>query len=192
MFKCSGTDAPFERPSAFKKNDKVINGLDEYELSVREHIQLADSKIFSTTAIKDGNVTQLNFSNLRPGTVVAVRVSLYEANRPHFNKLEGLIDSLLGESGPKYDELKEVISKLNLLDLNRAIYRCDTEERDMGNGTGAYDIPGFGPLVYCGSQGFVSLLTEIAPNNDLGHPFCTNLRDGDWMLGKWILKKTSQ
>lgn len=192
MFKYSGTDAPFERPSAFKKNDKFINGLDEYELTVREHIKLADSKIFSTTPTKDGNVTQLNFANLRPGTVVAVRVSLYEVNRPHLNKLEELIDSLLSESGEKYDELKGVISKLNLLDLNRAIYRCDTEERDMGKGTGAYDIPGFGPLVYCGSQGFASQLTEIAPNNDLGHPFCTNLRDGNWMLGKWIFKEISR
>lgn len=147
---------------------------------------MADSQIFSATATKDGNVTQLNFTNLRPGTVVAVRVSLYENDRPHLSKLDELIGSLLCESGKKYDELKQVISKLNLLDLNRAIYRCDTEERDMGKGTGAYDIPGYGPLVYCGTQGFASLLTEIAPNNDLGHPFCTNLRDGNWMLGKKI------
>lgn len=86
-------------------------------------------------------------------------------------------------SGKKYEELKAIVSKLNLIDLNRAVYRSDNEERDMGNGTGTYDIPGFGPLVYSGTQGFAALLTEIAPKHDLGHPFCTNLREGDWMIG---------
>lgn len=115
---------------------------------------------------------------------VIYRVSLYANTRPHFEKLEELTDSMINEAGPKYDELKTIASKLNLLDLNRALYRCDQEERDMGKGSGAFDIPQFGPLVYCGTQGFVSLLTEIAPNNDLGHPFCGNLRDGNWMIGK--------
>lgn len=90
------------------------------------------------------------------------------------------------ESGRKYDELKEIVGQLNLLDLNFAIYRCNTEERDLGNSTGVYDIPGYGPLVYCGSQGFNSVLSDIAPNNDLGHPFCTNLREGNWMIGKFF------
>lgn len=86
------------------------------------------------------------------------------------------------ESGTKYEEIKAIISKLNLNDLNRAIYRCDQEERDMGQGLGSYDVPNYGALVYCGTQGFASVLTEIAPNNDLGHPFCNNLRQGDWMV----------
>lgn len=97
-------------------------------------------------------------------------------------KLEELIQSFRTESGPKYEELKAIIAKLNLNDLNRAIYRCDQEERDMGQGTGSYNVPNYGPLVYCGTQGFASVLTQIAPNNDLGHPLCNNLRQGDWMI----------
>lgn len=110
------------------------------------------------------------------------RVSPYENIKPQFAELEELIQSFKTESGPKYDELKAIIAKLNLNDLNRAIYRCDQEERDMGQGTGSYNVPNYGPLVYCGTQGFASVLTQIAPNNDLGHPLCNNLRQGDWMI----------
>lgn len=86
------------------------------------------------------------------------------------------------EQGPKYNELHDIISKLNLVDLNLCLYSCDTEERDRGFGFGTYNIPGFSPMVYAGFQGFLSLLEEIAPKNDLGHPFCNNLRDGNWMI----------
>lgn len=118
-------------------------------------------------------------------------VSLAKSVRPHFDQLDELKAALVGESGPKYDELLEIVGRLDLIDLNRAIFRCDTEERDMGNGTGVYDVPGYGPLVYCGSQGFVSVLTEIAPNNDLGHPFCNNLREGNWMIGERVSQRFS-
>lgn len=107
---------------------------------------------------------------------------MYEQTKPQFEKLKELITSFQTETGPKYDELKGIISKLNLNDLNRAVYRCDQEERDMGQGSGSYNLPNYGPLVYCGTQGFASVLTEIAPNNDLGHPLCVNLRQGDWMI----------
>lgn len=87
--------------------------------------------------------------------------------------------------GPSVIELTKIISKLNLTDLNKAIYCCEQEERDAGNG-GVYSIPGYGPLVYSGSQGFNSLLSVIGPNNDLGHPLCRNLREGNWMIGERV------
>ena len=46
-----------------------------------------------------------------------------------------------------------IVGQLSLTDLNHVLYRCDAEERDDGNGFGAYDIPGQGPFVYSGIRG---------------------------------------
>lgn len=120
--------------------------------------------------------------NLRPGSVVALRISSHDDTLPHFARIEELVTSFRNENGEKYEEVKSIISKLDLNDLNYAIYRCDQEDRDMGKGLGTYNIPNFESMVYCGTQGFVSLLTQIAPSNDLGHPMCNNLREGNWMI----------
>ncbi|KAJ2867181.1 bifunctional 4-alpha-glucanotransferase/amylo-alpha-1,6-glucosidase, partial [Coemansia erecta] len=76
---------------------------------------------------------------------------------------------------------EEAASKLSLGALNVALYRCDAEERDT-IGDGAYDVPGLGPLAYCGLQGWYTHLRHIIPNNDLGHPLCDHLRQGFWAL----------
>ncbi|KAL1956161.1 hypothetical protein VTO42DRAFT_7596 [Malbranchea cinnamomea] len=77
----------------------------------------------------------------------------------------------------------EAFSSLDLIDLNIVLYRCDAEERDSTNGqSGVYNVPNFGPLVYAGLQGWWSVLEHIIYHNDLGHPLCDNLRDGQWAL----------
>jgi glycogen debranching enzyme len=84
---------------------------------------------------------------------------------------------------------------INLVDLNFIMYRCEPEERDASdNKDGAYNVPGHGPLVYAGFQGWWSVLRDIVNENNLGHPLCQHLREGQWALDYCVgrLEKISQ
>ncbi|KAJ4380249.1 bifunctional 4-alpha-glucanotransferase/amylo-alpha-1,6-glucosidase [Didymella sp. IMI 355093] len=72
---------------------------------------------------------------------------------------------------------------VNLTDLNYILYRCDPEERDATDDKdGTYNVPGHGNLVYAGLQGWMSCLRDIVNDNNLGHPLCDHLREGQWAL----------
>ncbi|KAF2474646.1 glycogen debranching enzyme [Lindgomyces ingoldianus] len=72
---------------------------------------------------------------------------------------------------------------LTLSDLNIILYRCDGEERDESeNKDGTYNIPGHGQLVYAGLQGWWSVVSDIVNDNNLSHPLCNHLREGQWAL----------
>uniref|UniRef100_A0A1B6F753 Glycogen debranching enzyme n=1 Tax=Cuerna arida TaxID=1464854 RepID=A0A1B6F753_9HEMI len=152
----------FSRPTQFEKDPKKINGLTEYELSLRENLKPSETTMLEIIPSSDGG-TRLNFTNkFKPGCVVAVKVVPQPQVRPALQKLSQVPD------------MQHVVASLTLADCNRVLFKCDKEDA-------AYDIPGFGPLVYCGLQGIVSLLAEISPKNDLGHPLCGNLRGGMWL-----------
>lgn len=175
---------PFARPSDFEKDPAFINGLNDYETVTRKNIQLGESNIFKKIPTIMGNTTQLDFVNLKPGSVVVVRVSPHNDVTGNFKKLHEVISNFHSETGAKYQEVNAIIEKLNLVDLNLVLFSCDQEERDRGFGYDAYDIPGFKRLEYAGLQGVLSLLSDISPSNDLGHPLCDNLRNGNWLIGK--------
>ncbi|EGS18986.1 glycogen debranching enzyme-like protein [Thermochaetoides thermophila DSM 1495] len=78
---------------------------------------------------------------------------------------------------------KAAMQELDLVDLNFLLYKSEPEERDSSEGRdGVYDIPGYGKLVYAGLQGWWSVLEPIIRENNLAHPLCQNLRDGQWAL----------
>lgn len=95
-------------------------------------------------------------------------------------------------------ELKRALEPLTLQKLNYVLFNCEKEEQSEYRES-AYDIPGFGKLVYCGLQGRSSvtdfvclgirpLIKKIQETNDLGHPLCGNLRAGNW-LPEYIVKR---
>ncbi|KAF6206185.1 hypothetical protein GE061_017413 [Apolygus lucorum] len=148
----------------FTKDPSVINGLSDYVVDVKENIALADSNMIQ--AVPSGTSTRLNLTcRFKPGTVVAVRImSRKSAKEAAANIIAG-------------NDYSNAVSKLDFIDLNYALYRHHTEE----DGGGPYNIPGFGLPTYCGLQGMMSILEEVARNDDLGHPLCGNLRDGLWL-----------
>lgn len=77
----------------------------------------------------------------------------------------------------------KAFGKLSLIELNFVLYRCEPEERDLSGGSdGVYVVPQHGALVYAGLQGWWSVLRNVVRDNDLGHPICNHLRDGQWAL----------
>eukprot|EP00053_Salpingoeca_punica_P015824 m.146643 g.146643 ORF g.146643 m.146643 type:complete len:1557 (-) comp16812_c0_seq2:328-4998(-) len=115
--------------------------------------------------------------------------SLFKSEATLLFKTAGSLEELATQEQPFHElsrrcekELNEAVGNLNLLQLNYLLYRCDAEEKNMKNRS-AYDVPGFGPLVYCGIAGCEYLLAEIRRRNDLGHPLCNNLRQGTWLAG---------
>ncbi|KAJ7395271.1 glycogen debranching enzyme [Pitangus sulphuratus] len=136
--------------SPYKKDLHFINGLPNFTMELREHIQIKDSKIIKQagTAIKGPNefVQEIEFEKLTPGSIIVFSIA----------------------------------SKLTLAELNQVLYRCEAEEQEDGGG--CYNIPNWSPLKYAGLQGLMSVMADIRPKNDLGHPFCDNLRSGDWMI----------
>lgn len=79
-------------------------------------------------------------------------------------------------------DLTDAINQLSLIDLNVVLFRSDAEERDFTVHHGVYNVPNFGPLSYAGLQGYQTVLKNIVQNNELGHPFCENLRQGFWAM----------
>ena len=125
----------------------------------------------STISYENGDTTITLADYFPPGCV-----ALYETWVPSAEHSQGL--GTFMASGTD-----EAFGELDLIDLNFVLYRCDAEERDLSDGQdGVYTIPGYGSLVYAGLQGWWSVLESIVRRNDLGHPLCNHLREGQWAL----------
>ncbi|CAA9999855.1 unnamed protein product [Nesidiocoris tenuis] len=148
----------------FKKDSKIINGLSDYVLHIKESISVHESEMLQV--VPSGSTTRLNLTaQFKPGSVVAVKIVSRPSSREAAEKISTGSDYL------------QTVAGLSLTDLNFALYRHHTEESQGG----PYNVPGYGILNYCGLQGVMSVLEGIASNDDLGHPLCSNIRDGPWL-----------
>jgi glycogen debranching enzyme len=111
-----------------------------------------------------------------PGTVFLFDTWL--ASNDTLSKLHEL-ESLDGtiKSG-----IAELCQDLTLQDIGLLLYQANAEERERTSGDGVYNIPGYGDLAYCGLEGIATVLRVIMKNNDLGHPLCSNIREGPWLM----------
>eukprot|EP00795_Rhopilema_esculentum_P004976 gene4976-21320_t len=176
----------------FVKNSVWINGLESFHVHLNEHISVERSKICSfvkSVDPEDDHSIEVHFENFPPGSVIAFKVSLNDKAKKAIGQLRSVLNmfpeqsfdletSCISEVRP----IEPIIKDLDLAALNRILYRSQPEEVDDGHGGGAYVIPNYGPLTYCGLQGFESVLSVVRASNDLGHPICDNLRAGNWMF----------
>ncbi|KAF2159087.1 glycoside hydrolase family 133 protein [Zasmidium cellare ATCC 36951] len=142
-------------------NDKVLRG-----------IPSKTKDLHGVTVESRGDDTVINVgSNFPPGSI-----AICETWIPKCEHSEGL-DKFLTSGA------RQALQNCSLTDINAIMYRADSEERAMSHGAdGAYTVPGIGPLVYCGLQGWWSVLRDVVSHNDLGHPICNHLREGQWAL----------
>ncbi|KAL1963499.1 hypothetical protein VTN77DRAFT_8080 [Rasamsonia byssochlamydoides] len=141
----------------------------------KEFLRGLPSRVVEIDASKvevEGNNSTISISeDFVPGSV-----ALFETWIPGAEHSEGLDNFITSGAS-------EAFADLNLVDLNFVLYRCEAEERDATDGQdGVYNIPNYGLLVYAGLQGWWSVLENIIKYNELGHPLCDHLRQGQWAL----------
>ena len=145
---------------------------------------LADTRLRGLPSIvKDMSGIKINETGAGPETTISIpesfppgSIALFETSIPTAEHSDGL-DRFVSSGA------NEAFGDLSFIDLNFLLYRCDSEERDFSAGRdGVYSIPNYGSLVYAGLQGWWSVLRDVIKNNDLGHPICNHLRDGQWAL----------
>ncbi|KAL6734396.1 hypothetical protein Aduo_004940 [Ancylostoma duodenale] len=162
-----------ESPEPNPENPDVLTGLSNYKVHIRQHLSPENSKMCVVHGKENGAIELTDFPS---GSVVAFRIRLSDAARTSI----GTIRAVIAGNDELERELAHVLDSISLQDYNRLLFTCDAEEW-AAIGRGAYDVPRFGKLVYCGLQGLIPILDWIRDNNDLGHPLCANLRDGTWL-----------
>ncbi|CAI4224223.1 unnamed protein product [Auanema sp. JU1783] len=147
-----------------------ITGLTNYKTDIRENLTIHDSHM----ATKHGDHIEL--SNFPSGSVIGFKVRLADDQLAAINEIRDIL------SRNRITELLNELEALTLLDFNHLLFCCSQEDQ-VNVGVNPYDVPNFGTFVYGGLHGIVTVLKKIRESNDLGHPLCSNIRDGLWLVG---------
>lgn len=157
-----------EHESKYRQAHDHINGLDCF-LHVYGNIgEVAHMK-------QDGDYTHLTFHKFPAGSVLCFSVDSEQQMARHNEVLAHL----------SIDSVEEPLRNLPLGDLSYLLYSCEAEESDRSDGKrSAFDIPGHGPMVYCGLMGICAVLDNLRNSStDMNNSAVAgHLRDGDWLL----------
>uniref|UniRef100_A0A915CSE8 Glycogen debranching enzyme n=1 Tax=Ditylenchus dipsaci TaxID=166011 RepID=A0A915CSE8_9BILA len=146
-----------------------IEGLKNFSVEVYENVPLDKSMAV------DVSEHSIHFKLFTSGSAIAFKIQPKKDTATACAAIEKAVGS---EEISK--ELQSHLRKLEMQTFNYILFRCEAEEQSV-QGEGAYDVPNFGKLVYCGLEGIHPVLKRIQETNDLGHPLCCNLRDGSWI-----------
>ncbi|CAF1026829.1 unnamed protein product [Didymodactylos carnosus] len=165
----------------FQRNSSYINGLDNVDVTIREHVPVDQSSYIQIRLpANDQKLKHIEFNQDKfvPGTVIAFKISLL----PNIKEAIVQLNNCQQEFTSSKSKFQLIVKSLSLIDLNRVLYRCSPEEIADENDFDVYGIPEHGKLNYCGLQGLMSELDKIKMKNDLKHPLCQNVKEGNWLI----------
>jgi len=163
----------------FVKDRQFINGIENYSLAVETDLSVEASSCCNIVHSKDRQSHVIHFTDFPPGSLLVLRVKMLDEADQCIVQIKQVIEGLESTIDGEFDKLA---SSLSLRALQIALFRCGPEERSDGLGLNTYAIPGWEELCYCGIAGMAIPMIKIRNENDLGHPVCGNLRDGNWYL----------
>ena len=146
--------------ASYKRQGEIINGMLPTLYWTEPGSKTPCKTLYE---LKDGRI---HFTRFPPGSVIAFWTSLDTVSATACKKVRRLCSATM---------VRDLLAQSTLLDLNVLLYRCNEEERAT-TGRGAYDVPGYGALAYCGLQGTASVLQE-AREAGWQHPVCRNLTE---------------
>lgn len=177
---CDDETDPDQLFASFIQHPNIINGLTNIKVMSDCDVHLDQSSCCSIEFDPEHrNKQKITFTDFPPGSVIVFRMKLMGTAEASASKLRSTVNKVINDQDL---EFRNTIAPLNLLDLNRILFRCDEEERSDNFGIGVYNFQGWDSLKYCGLQGIMSIMASIRATNDLGHPVCQNLREGNWLM----------
>ena len=60
----------------FEKDPDIINGLNDFKVDLRTHLNINDAKFVRLISSEDSSEAQIELNNFKPGSVVAIRFTL--------------------------------------------------------------------------------------------------------------------
>ncbi|KAI1711883.1 glycogen debranching enzyme, glucanotransferase domain-containing protein [Ditylenchus destructor] len=148
-----------------------IHGLSNFTVEIYENVPL--NKSLAVDIDQHGSI---HFKLFTSGSVIAFKINPKKETATACDAIEKIV-----EDETLRQEAESQLRKLDLQTFNYLLYRCEAEEQSE-YGQGAYAVPEFEKLVYCGLQGIQTVLKRIQETDDLGHPVCSNLRAGNWIV----------
>ncbi|GAM23279.1 hypothetical protein SAMD00019534_064540 [Acytostelium subglobosum LB1] len=164
--------ARITRHEGWHRNDNYLTGVD---IDVEAHY---GDRVFEKYCYIESDYSlernlQLKLKDFPPGAILIFRAEVPQECRSAMDQLTNILSDITS--------LEASLKPYTLLDMNFALFRHSEEEK-VTDGSHGYSIPNYGTLQFCGIQGFATILNRVLEWNDLSHPLCNNLRDGNWAM----------
>eukprot|EP01017_Pseudomicrothorax_dubius_P022918 TRINITY_DN2467_c0_g4_i2.p1 TRINITY_DN2467_c0_g4~~TRINITY_DN2467_c0_g4_i2.p1 ORF type:complete len:791 (+),score=167.00 TRINITY_DN2467_c0_g4_i2:1-2373(+) len=120
----------------------------------------------------------LEFFRMPPSFIAVVECQSDPVQEASKRKVEEYVNSDVVRQ-----RLVDIISKFSPAETSYVLFSSENEEKAQGGGL--YRIPNVPDLPFAGIEGIRSIIRYLRLYNDVGHPLCDNVRDGNWLIEYW-------